>query len=106
MILWWKYLEKSGAPCRIPKSRSLVFQALRTVKPFNTAVVRISSREDFDRVLSEYLEWRKGLHRRFGRTPPRYQLPPMVASFMQEEEHQAKQKKKAIAVPKGPVEVW
>jgi hypothetical protein len=30
----------------------------------------------------------------------------MVASFMQEEEeHQAKQKK-AIAVPRGPVEVW
>jgi hypothetical protein len=29
-----------------------------------------------------------------------------VASFMQEEdEHQAKQRKK-IAVPKGPVEVW
>ena len=76
------------------------------VKPFNTAVVRISSREDFDRVLSEYLEWRKDFTDGSGELLPRYQLPPMVASFMQEEEeHQAKQRK-AIAVPKGPVEVW
>jgi hypothetical protein len=36
----------------------------------------------------------------------RYQMAPMVASFMEEEDaFQAKQRK-AIGVPKGPVEVW
>ena len=29
------------------------------VKPFNSAVVRISSRDEFEQVLSDYLEWRK-----------------------------------------------
>jgi tRNA-dihydrouridine synthase len=31
------------------------------VKPFNTAVVKISSRADFEKVLADYLEWRKNL---------------------------------------------
>ena len=76
------------------------------VKPFNNAVVRISSRADFEKVLSDYLEWRKPFTDGNGVLLPRYQLPPMIASFMQEEdEFQAKQKK-AISVPKGPVEVW
>jgi nifR3 family TIM-barrel protein len=76
------------------------------VKPFNSAVVRISSREEFEQVLSDYLEWRKQFTDDSGELLPRYQLPPMVASFMEEEEeHQAKQRK-TIAVPKGPIEVW
>ena len=76
------------------------------VKPFNNAIVRISSRADFEKVLSDYLEWRQPFTDEKGDLLPRYQLPPMVASFMQEEdEFQAKQKK-AISVPKGPVEVW
>ena len=76
------------------------------VKPFNNAVVRISSREDFEKVLSEYLEWRKPFTDDTGNLLPRYELPPMIASFMQEEdEFQAKQRKE-IGVPKGPVEVW
>ena len=76
------------------------------VKPFNNAVVRISSRADFEKVLSDYLEWRKPFTDDAGNLLPRYELSPMVASFMQEEdEFQAKQKK-AISVPKGPVEVW
>ena len=76
------------------------------VKPFNNAIVRISSREDFEKVLSEYLEWRKPFTDDAGNLLPRYELPPMIASFMQEEdEFQAKQRKE-IGVPKGPVEVW
>jgi tRNA-dihydrouridine synthase B len=76
------------------------------VKPFNNAVVRISSREDFEKVLGDYLTWRTQFTDDSGELLARYQLSPMVASFMQEdEEHQAKQRKK-IAVPKGPIEVW
>ena len=76
------------------------------VKPFNNAVVRISSREDFEKVLGDYLTWRTQFTDDSGELLARYQLSPMVASFMQEdEEHQTKQRKK-IAVPKGPIEVW
>ena len=76
------------------------------VKPFNLAMVRISSRIDFEKAVADYLEWRKSFLDDQGELLPRYQLPPMVATFMQEEdEYRAKQRKK-IAVPKGPVEVW
>ena len=76
------------------------------VKPFNTAVVKISSRADFEKVLSDYLEWRKQFTDDAGELLERYQMAPMIASFMEEEDaFQAKQRK-AIGVPKGPVEVW
>ena len=69
-------------------------------------MVRISSRADFEKVLSDYLKWRKPFTDDTGNLLPRYQLPPMIASFMKEEdEFQAKQKRE-IGVPKGPVEVW
>ncbi len=74
-------------------------------KPFNKAVVQIKSREDFEEVLAQYLEWREKFTDEGGDLLPQYQLPPMVASFMQEPET-AVEKRNAIPVPKGPVEVW
>ena len=74
-------------------------------KPFNKAVVQIKSRDDFEEVLAQYLEWREKFTDEEGDLLPQYQLPPMVASFMQEPET-AVEKRKAIPVPKGPVEVW
>ncbi len=74
-------------------------------KPFNKAVVQIKSREDFENVLVEYLEWRGKFTDSKGSLLPQHQLPPMVASFMQEPET-AVEKRKALPVPKGPVEVW
>ena len=74
-------------------------------KPFNKSVVQIKSREDFEEVLAQYLEWRKKFTDEDGSLLPQYQLPPMVASFMQEPET-AVEKRKTIPVPKGPVEVW
>jgi len=76
------------------------------VKPFNQAIVRISTRADFEHVLGEYLEWRKQFTNDAGELLPRYQLSPMVASFMQEEDEHKKTERKAISVPKGPIEVW
>jgi hypothetical protein len=56
--------------------------------------------------LSDYLEWRKQFTDDTGELLERYQMAPMVASFMEEEDaFQAKQRKE-IGVPKGPVEVW
>jgi tRNA-dihydrouridine synthase B len=76
------------------------------VKPFNLAMVRISSRKDFEKAVVDYLEWRKPFLGEDGELLPKYRLSPMIASFMEEEEvHQAKQRKQ-IAVPKGPIEVW
>ena len=40
------------------------------VKPFNSAVVRISSRDEFEQVLSDYLEWRKQFTDDSRGTPP------------------------------------
>lgn len=76
------------------------------VKPFNTAVVRISSRMDFENVLSDYLQWRNQFTDESGVLLPRYQMPPMVASFMEEEDRYSAGQRKTIGVPKGPVEVW
>ncbi|MGA1115290.1 MAG: tRNA dihydrouridine synthase DusB [Opitutales bacterium] len=76
------------------------------VKPFNLAMVRISSRKDFEKAVADYLEWRKPFLGEDGELLPKYRMAPMIASFMEEEEeHQAKQRKQ-IAVPKGPIEVW
>lgn len=76
------------------------------VKPFNQAIVRISSPTDFEHVLGEYLEWRKQFTDDAGELLPRYQLSPMVASFMQEEDEHRQTQRKNISVPKGPIEVW
>ena len=76
------------------------------VKPFNLAMVRISSRKDFEKAVADYLEWRKPFLGEDGELLPKYRMAPMIASFMEEEEeHQAKQRKQ-IVVPKGPIEVW
>jgi hypothetical protein len=56
--------------------------------------------------LGEYLEWRKQFTNDAGELLPRYQLSPMVASFMQEEDEHRQTQRKTISVPKGPIEVW
>jgi nifR3 family TIM-barrel protein len=76
------------------------------VKPFNKAIVQISSRAEFEKVLSEYLGWRRQFTDKEGELLPHYQLPPMVASFMQEEDEHQQTQRKAIPVPKGPIDVW
>lgn len=76
------------------------------VKPFNKAITQISSRADFECVLDEYLDWRRPFADEHGELLPRYALPPMVASFMQEEDEYRQTQRKAIPVPKGPIDIW
>ena len=52
------------------------------------------------------LEWRRQFTDEEGELLPRYQLPPMVASFMNEEDEERQKQRKAIPVPKGPIDVW
>jgi len=70
---------------------------------FNKKIVHVSTCEDFESVLSHYLRWRERFLDEDGQLQSRYRPPPLMASFMDQEEAGAPA---AIPVPKGPVEVW
>jgi tRNA-dihydrouridine synthase B len=71
-------------------------------KPFKIRVIKIRSRADFEACVAEYTTWRAQFCDAAGELLPRYQLAPMVASFLAPEGAA----EPAIPVPKGPVEVW
>jgi tRNA-dihydrouridine synthase B len=71
---------------------------------FNKKVVKITSRAEFHDMLENYIRWRQQFLDDKGELLPRFQPPPMVASFMRDEPAVAQREK--IPVPKGPVEVW
>lgn len=70
---------------------------------FKKRVVLHASRAEFHEILTWYREWRRQFLDATGHLLPRFQPPPMVASFMREADEPALA---AIPVPKGPVEVW
>ena len=70
---------------------------------FNKRIVRLSSKAEFDAILADYKKWRAQFLDDTGELLPRYQLAPMIASFMQEPDAV---RREHIPVPKGPVEVW
>ena len=72
---------------------------------FNKKIVQISTRAEFNGVLENYIRWRRQFLDEAGELLPRFQQPPMVASFMRESEP-ASTRREQIPVPKGPVEVW
>jgi nifR3 family TIM-barrel protein len=71
---------------------------------FNKHVVKIGSRAEFQEVLDNYIRWRGQFLDDRGELLPRFQPPPMVASFMRDEPAVAR--REHIPVPQGPVEVW
>jgi len=74
-------------------------------KPFKRAVIRISSRADFEQAIAEYLDWRNQFCDENGELKPSYRPGPMIASFLREDDDPALTRE-AIPVPKGPVDVW
>ncbi len=74
------------------------------VKPFNRAIVHINTPKDFERVLADYLEWRTQFTDEEGRLLPQFEPVALGASFLDEES--GAESRRAIPVPKGPVEVW
>jgi tRNA-dihydrouridine synthase len=70
---------------------------------FNKKVVRVSTREQFEEILTGYIRWRSQFLDERGELHPRFQPAPMVASFMRDP---ASTQREQIPVPKGPVEVW
>jgi tRNA-dihydrouridine synthase B len=75
-------------------------------KPFTKQVVQVASLAQFHEILESYRAWRRQFVDDDGNLLPRYQLPPMVASFMESEDESAVARRTAIPVPQGPVEVW
>jgi nifR3 family TIM-barrel protein len=71
---------------------------------FNKKVVQVSTRAEFHEVLKNYIDWRRQFLDEHGELLPRFQQPPMVASFMRNEP--ASTQREQIPVPRGPVEVW
>ena len=71
---------------------------------FNKRAVQISTRAEFHDVLENYIRWRRQFLDDNGELLPRFQPPPMIASFMRDEPAVAQREQ--IPVPKGPVEVW
>ena len=69
---------------------------------FNKRVVTISTRAEFEELLSEYISWREQFLDEDGELKPNYRPGPMISSFMEP----ASTQREAIPVPKGPVEVW
>jgi hypothetical protein len=72
---------------------------------FNKKVVLMASKEEFEAIAANYIVWRRQFCDSAGELTPRYQLSPMVASFLREDEP-ASARREAIPVPAGPVEVW
>jgi len=70
---------------------------------FNKQVVHLASRAQFLEILERYRRWRTQFVDDQGELLPRFQPPPMVASFMQEANVVPANR---VHVPKGPVEVW
>jgi len=75
-------------------------------KPFNKTIVQISTRENFESALTDYLDWRQQFVSSDGELIERYRQKPMMPSFMKNDDEPSDAKRKAIPVPKGPVEVW
>jgi tRNA-dihydrouridine synthase B len=71
---------------------------------FNKRAVQISTRAEFHHLLEHYIRWRRQFLDENDELLPRFQPPPMIASFMRDEP--AVGQPGQIAVPKGPVEVW
>jgi hypothetical protein len=66
--------------------------------------VQISTRAEFHNLLEHYIRWRRQFLDENDELLPRFQPPPMIASFMRDEP--AVVQRGQIPVPKGPVEVW
>ncbi len=72
---------------------------------FNKRVVRLTSRAEYDEIVTDYLRWRDQFCDTAGRLLPRFEPAPMVASFLPDL-GPASVLRESIPVPKGPVDIW
>lgn len=72
-------------------------------KPFNRKIVRLSSKEEFEKILAEFLEWRRPFLGEDGQLLPRYRPGVLQPDFAADP---SVFRRDRIPVPKGPVEIW
>ena len=72
-------------------------------KPFNRKIVRLSSKEEFEKILAEFLEWRRPFLGDDGQLLPRYRPGALQPDFADES---SVFRRDRIPVPKGPIETW
>ena len=75
-------------------------------KPFKRSIITITSRNDFEAAIAEYLVWRAQFCDEHGALQGKFAPAPLVASFMRDPDDPASVARDSIPVPKGPVEVW
>lgn len=75
---------------------------------FNKGVVQLTSRADFEGLLERYFAWRAGFCDESGELLPRFRPAPLATGFEEpgRETGPAVAERRAIPVPRGPVEVW
>lgn len=71
---------------------------------FNKAVVRVSSRAQFEELLGKYIEWRRQFLDERGNLKPKFRPAVMHASYVSGAD--SGECAGHIPVPKGPVEAW
>lgn len=75
-------------------------------KPFKQQILTIESKNDFERVISEYEKWRSDFCEASGELLPKYRPAPMSASFLDAEAEAGVFRRDGIPVPRGPIETW
>ncbi len=75
-------------------------------KPFKQSILTIESRDDFERVLAEYVAWRAAFCDAGGELLAKFRPAPLVPSFLGGGDEAGVFAREAIPVPRGPVETW
>jgi tRNA-dihydrouridine synthase B len=75
-------------------------------KPFKQRILTVSSRADFESVLSEYVTWRAAFCDPSGELLAKYRPAPMSPSFLEPDAEPSVFDREGIPVPRGPVETW
>src|SRR5688572_22070384 len=71
---------------------------------FNKGIVQISSKAEFDELITKYVAWRGQFLDETGELQAKFRPAPLTSSFMEDEPAVAR--RTAIPVPAGPVELW
>lgn len=72
---------------------------------FNKGVVLLSSKAQFEELIAKYIAWRAQFLGDDGELQAKFRPAPLTSSFM-EEGQTAVERRTAIPVPAGPVELW
>jgi len=78
---------------------------LGPAREFKHAVVRLSTRAQFEEMLRDHAAWRAQFLDEKGELRPKFRPNPLVASFLRDGAEDTAGAE-AVPVPRGPVELW